>query len=1436
MSKFILSSDFSAYKSGEYTVFNNVWGKGSLVNGTDFYQSVTFNTTNITTGVTFSWSWPTSLTGQIVAYPEIVWGDSPFYDGADETHSYVSKVSDLRNFAVDLDLDVTSGSQYCNLSFDLFLTSKPLGDSSTVTTEVMIWLDNQITRQPWGTVNMGTITDRGHTGTIYFYEGGSAADYIAVVFDKPWLDGSIDIKKVLTDLGAKGLLSIGDYIGGHQFGAEVTGGSGSFTINSISTSFAMNHAPVLAGSIADAAASEDAVFTFQVPTGAFSDRDGDSLTYSATLASGDALPSWLIFDSATRTFSGTAANGDVGKISVNVVVSDGMASVSDVFEIVVANTNDAPTVVRYIANQLASEDSGFSLQIPASMFSDIDGDSLAYSATLANGHALPAWLTFDAATLTLSGTPANGDVGTISVKIVASDGLASVSDAFDIVIANVNDTPILVTALADQRTTEDSAFLFQVPVGVFLDADGDALTYSATLANGNALPTWLSFDSASRTFSGTTANGDVGTISVKVIATDGTASVSDIFNIAVTNTNDAPVVAHLIADQVANEDSGFLFQVPTGFFLDADGDLLTYSATLANGDALPTWLSFDAASRTFSGSPVNGDVGTISVKVIVTDGTASVSDIFNIAVTNTNDAPVVAHLIADQVATEDLGFLFQIAIGAFTDADGDTLTYSATLANGDALPTWLNFDPATHIFSGTPANGDVGTVAVKVVASDGVASISNTFELVVADVNHAPSAIQLSNSTIREDATAGTVVGTLTGTDDSDTILTYALVGGNGTFSIENDKIVLAEGATIDFETGSSYQVVVRATDSAGLYVDRTFTIAVSDVDDKPIIVDENHAPILVGSVGDQSATEDASFQFQIAAGAFSDADGDVLTYKATLANGHALPDWLTFDLATHTFSGKPSSDDVGKISIMVTVSDGQASISDTFDIAIAGIGHAPTDIQLSNSTIAENVAAGAVVGALSGTDDGQDALSYALVGGDNGVFSIVNGNIVLAGGATLNFETKSAYEVVVRATDSGGLYIDKTLTITVADVDETPVIVDENHAPIVANSIADQTVAEQASFFFQIAANAFSDADADTLSYAATLADGNLLPSWLQFDAATRSFSGTPDHGDIGTISVNVTASDGEASISETFDISVGGINHAPTEIKLSKNTIGETADAGQIVGRLTGIDQDQDDKLAFSLTENSSRMFAIEGDRIVLADGKSLDFSVRSSYAVTVEAVDDAGNAFEKAFTIRVTDEAISGNMRDNILHGTDRQDILRGSGGDDVLDGRDGSDKLDGGVGNDTASYLSATRGVVANLGHADSGRGDAHGDTYVSVENLVGSLHNDTLTGNRFANTLDGGKGNDVLTGGAGADIFVFANGSGRDQITDFDTRGYQHDLIDISGLRGISSYRDLVGNHMRDLGRDLMIIADDGSRLIIDDVHSIKDLARADFLF
>ena len=83
--------------------------------------------------------------------------------------------------------------------------------------------------------------------------------------------------------------------------------------------------------------------------------------------------------------------------------------------------------------------------------------------------------------------------------------------------------------------------------------------------------------------------------------------------------NQPPVVAIPLADQSATVGSPFSYQFPIDRFSDPLGDVLTYSATLSSGAALPGWLTFTPATRTFSGTPASGDVGAITVRVRATD-------------------------------------------------------------------------------------------------------------------------------------------------------------------------------------------------------------------------------------------------------------------------------------------------------------------------------------------------------------------------------------------------------------------------------------------------------------------------------------------------------------------------------------------------------------------------------------------------------------------------------------------------------------------------------------------------------------------------------------------------------------------------------------------------------------------------------------------------
>ena len=97
------------------------------------------------------------------------------------------------------------------------------------------------------------------------------------------------------------------------------------------------------------------------------------------------------------------------------------------------------------------------------------------------------------------------------------------------------------------------------------------------------------------------------------------------------------------------------------------------------------------------------------------------------------------------------------------------------------------------------------------------------------------------------------------------------------------------------------------------------------------------------------------------------------------------------------------------------------------------------------------------------------------------------------------------------------------------------------------------------------------------------------------------------------------------------------------------------------------------------------------------------------------------------------------------------------IDGGAGNDTLAGGAGADSLTGGSGTDTADYSASLAAVSVSLVAAVNGvGGDAAGDVYSGIENLIGSAQEDTLTGEAGANTLDGGSGNDLINGAAGND--------------------------------------------------------------------------------
>jgi len=194
-------------------------------------------------------------------------------------------------------------------------------------------------------------------------------------------------------------------------------------------------------------------------------------------------------------------------------------------------------------------------------------------------------------------------------------------------------------------------------------------------------------------------------------------------------------------------------------------------------------------------------------------------------------------------------------------------------------------------------------------------------------------------------------------------------------------------------------------------------------------------------------------------------------------------------------------------------------------------------------------------------------------------------------------------------------------------------------------------------------------------------------------------------------------------------------------------------------------------------------------------------------------------------------------SGNSLANYLVGNAGDNKLFGRGGDDEFAWSEGNDRFDGGGGIDWMYYYSGVAsGVSVNLASGKGG-GAALGQTFVRIENVVGSEFKDQITGNGAANRLDGYTGNDLLRGGGGKDVFVFVDSWGKDTIADFND---QQDKIalnfNINGV-DINNFGDLNGL-IRQKGSDVVIdftSISSGDMLVLRNMH-VSDLSAADFIF
>jgi len=474
-----------------------------------------------------------------------------------------------------------------------------------------------------------------------------------------------------------------------------------------------------------------------------------------------------------------------------------------------------------------------------------------------------------------------GYIGDQAIDIHVTGTDAGITKDFNLTthVSVVNTVPLISAALTDTVAEDADAHHTLDLLNGATDADGDALSVTGVtnLPAGVTLAAdghTLVVDSTNAAFQHLAA-GATQDIVVNYQVTDGHGgSVAQSATVTITGTNDVPTVTEQNTNiKTVIEDGGHDHIRASGQILINDVDSGDTHTITTQSDHLGSYGHFSVAAdggwhyvldNTLPATQALSEGQHVKehfdVQMTDNNGVQTVHKM-TFDVQGTNDAPVVAQALTSQSVDEGNALNFALPQGTFTDVDnGNTLTLTATKADGSALPAWLHFDPTTQTFSGTPAHADDGQVSVKVTATDAShTSVSTNFALNVVD-NVVPNApvidpiaphINTPNAPITGTGEVGSTV-TIT---DGGNVLGTAVVGTNGHFAFTPTTPLTAGSHTInatqtDPAGNTSGQGSAQTTD-----VDTTTSTPTSDLTDATDTgfsqtdnITKTHNPVIIGS------------------------------------------------------------------------------------------------------------------------------------------------------------------------------------------------------------------------------------------------------------------------------------------------------------------------------------------------------------------------------------------------------------------------------------------------------------------------------------------------------------------------------------------------------------------------------------------------------------
>lgn len=875
---------------------------------------------------------------------------------------------------------------------------------------------------------------------------------------------------------------------------------------------AQNDTPVLAG-IGNQTTDEDIEVDILLSA---SDEDGDVLIfdYSASVDN-PAIADIIITGSQ---LSVVPVDNATGLVTVTVAADDRSGSSNSestpvIFTVDFTPVNDQPEIIQELSDQTVVENfPGYDLDLSA-YFQDVETASIDLDYSVSGNSDVLFSITGTIATITTT-TDFFGDE---TVTITASDGLLDESMEVLFTVNELGADIIIANSIADQNLDEDFT-TFNIDVSdVFQDSNDVGAVFSYGLSGNNFVITSVDNDNKLITISSAQDVSDNETL-LLVGTTAGQSSFTQ-FDLIISSVNDAPAIGDLENESIFEDDELTNMLIETSD-VDNTKNELTVTAVSDNQDLISDddiVVNFVDDFYYLSAAPPANTNGTANITVTVTDGVEAVDITFLLSVLSVNDNPeqIVATLAAgteDQVYTVDLSTLY-------SDVDEDVLSFE--VAN---LPDWLVQSGSS--LSGTPEDKDTGTLELTVTALDGNGgTLQDVYELTIGNVNDAPQLASVSNQSIKENATLNELLIDVSDVDTDFSGLTFTATSSDQAIIKDADIVLSTVGGfltiTAKTVTNSNGSVDITVTANDGSLTDNTvISIIVEGVNFLPEIL-LTEIPL---------ATEDVVYSESILDG-FSDIDEDVLVISLENA-----PEWLT--ITDGVLSGTPTNDDVGTFDVIINVSDGNGEIvSKALSITIENVNDLP-EILLTEIPMAteDAIYTASIIDGF--TDIDEDELIISLEGSPEWL-SVTDG--VLSG--TPTNDDVGTFEIVVNVSDGIGEIVSKTLSITIENV---------NDAPVISQAALDVSTNQNDLYEYTIPSDAFTDVDLDDV-LTLNIEDG--YPSWLTLTG--NSLSGTPSYNEIGTYTITITATDTDGlSVTETFDLEVQFVVY-DAEFSASNNVV---------------------------------------------------------------------------------------------------------------------------------------------------------------------------------------------------------------------------------------------------------------------------------------